>query len=103
MPKKNIPTAICIWSAAVALTLIFSVSAVAQVETIDATARGTSTQMGQIGNIRLIVPDKAMEQINVPPPSDGESMKAVPPPPRPPQPATPYRLPALSKTRLQDG
>ncbi len=33
----------------------FSTAAIAQVETIDATARGTSTQMGNIGNIKVII------------------------------------------------
>jgi hypothetical protein len=35
--------------------LTMTVVAVAQVETIDGTARGTSTQMGNIGNIKVIV------------------------------------------------
>jgi hypothetical protein len=35
--------------------LTIAVVAIAQVETIDATARGTSTQMGSIGNIKVIV------------------------------------------------
>ena len=38
-----------------AVVLASSVFAAAQVETIDATARGTSTQMGRIGNIKVII------------------------------------------------
>ncbi len=38
-----------------AVILTMGVFAVGQVETIDATARGTSTQMGQIGNIKVII------------------------------------------------
>ena len=38
-----------------AVVLTSSVFAAAQVETIDATARGTSTQMGRIGNIKVII------------------------------------------------
>ena len=42
------------WLAAMAaLALVFPILAAAQVETIDATARGTSTQMGKIINIKL--------------------------------------------------
>ncbi|MGB8768106.1 MAG: hypothetical protein WCC92_00710 [Candidatus Korobacteraceae bacterium] len=42
----------CIISVAM---LTAAVSAAAQVETIDATARGTSTQLGQIVNVKLII------------------------------------------------
>jgi hypothetical protein len=38
-----------------ALALILPVFAAAQTETIDATARGTSTQMGAIGNVKLVI------------------------------------------------
>lgn len=38
---------------ALAAVMAFSVAAAAQVETIDATARGTSTQMGKIINIKI--------------------------------------------------
>jgi len=41
--------------AILATILAMAVVAVAQVETIDATARGTSTQMGKIVNIKVIV------------------------------------------------
>ncbi len=40
-----------------ALGLILPVFAGAQTETIDATARGTSTQMGAIGNVKLVISD----------------------------------------------
>jgi len=40
---------------ALSIALIGPAAAFAQVETIDATARGTSTQMGQMGNVKLII------------------------------------------------
>jgi hypothetical protein len=45
------------WAIATVLTagLMLPVLAAAQVETIDATARGTSTQMGAIQNIKLVI------------------------------------------------
>jgi hypothetical protein len=49
--RKLLRGALC--SVAMAVTL--SVLAAGQVETIDATARGTSTQMGNIGNIKVII------------------------------------------------
>ncbi len=48
---KLLKSALCV--AAMAVTL--SIFAAAQVETIDATARGTSTQMGNIGSIKVII------------------------------------------------
>ena len=48
---KILKSALCV--AAMAVTL--SIFAAAQVETIDATARGTSTQMGNIGSIKVII------------------------------------------------
>ena len=48
---KILKSAFCV--AAMAVTL--SIFAAAQVETIDATARGTSTQMGNIGSIKVII------------------------------------------------
>lgn len=53
MPTKTVKASLAF--AVVSVSLIFSVSAVAQVETIDATARGTSTQMGQMGPVKLII------------------------------------------------
>ena len=40
-----------------ALGLLLPVFAVGQTETIDATARGTSTQMGAVRNIKLVITD----------------------------------------------
>ena len=44
-----------LWSAIVSLGLLFPVLATSQVERIDATARGTSTQLGKVVSIRIIV------------------------------------------------
>jgi hypothetical protein len=41
--------------ALLALALLLPVFAAAQVETIDATARGTSTQMGAVRNIKIVI------------------------------------------------
>ncbi len=43
--------------AVLALGLLLPVFAVGQTETIDATARGTSTQMGAVRNIKLVITD----------------------------------------------
>lgn len=52
MNLKLVTTAHCIILAAMLTT---AVCALGQVETIDATARGTSTQMGNIGNIKVVI------------------------------------------------
>lgn len=44
-----------LWSAIVTVGLVFPVLAASQVERIDATARGTSTQMGRIIGIKIII------------------------------------------------
>ncbi len=49
--RKLLRSALCVAAVAAAL----SGFAAAQVETIDATARGTSTQMGNIGSIKVII------------------------------------------------
>lgn len=47
---------LCLYSVALlSSALFFSVVAAAQVETIDSTARGTSTQMGKIVNVKLVI------------------------------------------------
>jgi len=45
-----------------ALALVFPVFATAQVETIDATARGTSTQMGKIINIKINITEFSTQE-----------------------------------------
>jgi hypothetical protein len=47
--------ALAIMALALTVVMILPVLAAAQVETIDATARGTSTQMGAIQNIKLVI------------------------------------------------
>jgi len=55
MLRKSIAAVFCISLAAVSIGLMIPVCAIAQVETIDATARGTSTQMGAMGPVKLII------------------------------------------------
>jgi hypothetical protein len=49
---KLVRTARCI---ALVATLTMAVFAVGQVETIDATVRGTSTQLGRVGSVKVII------------------------------------------------
>ena len=48
------------------LGLLLPVFAIGQTETIDATARGTSTQMGAVHNIKIVISDFSISNYHTP-------------------------------------